>query len=361
MSARMSSVVVVGIATMLAIYRTVENYTELSDSADESIIDFCSAPVTSVEELVWMPSFMEEKDLELMDRSLQAGVLGKGGLYIPADCQPTSRIAILIPYRNRSSHLAHFLEIMHPFLQRQRLQYTIVVVNQTGEDPFLRGLMLNVGFLETLSRLPFRPDCFFLHDVDHIPERQGMVYQCSQASVLQFANAIDRYDYELRRDRDRIIPYGGVTAVTKAQFERINGFNNLFIGWGGEDVDFSYRISSKHIAVNVPVDELSRYTTMPHLPAAIYTELDKERFKNSEQTFTTDKTRLEENMKLLSVTESLVNNGISNSRDYYQVEAVEFHRTFTELKIRPEFELLQEHSAAAIQHLKDMAVVWGDE
>ena len=36
-------------------------------------------------------------------------------------------------------------------------------------------------------------------------------------------------------------------------------------------------------------------------------------------------------------------------------------RTFTELKIRPEFELLQEHSAAAIQHLKDMAVVWGDE
>jgi len=198
MSARMSSVVL-GIATILAIYRK---------SVDESNLDFCSPPITPVEELVSMPSFLEEKDLELVDRSMQGGMLGKGGSYIPTDCQPTSRIAILIPYRNRSSHLAHFLEIMHPILQRQRLQYTIVVVNQTGEDPFLRGLMLNVGFLEALSHLPFRPDCFFLHDVDHIPERQGMVYQCSQAGVVQFANAIDRYDYELRRDRERIIPYG---------------------------------------------------------------------------------------------------------------------------------------------------------
>jgi hypothetical protein len=35
--------------------------------------------------------------------------------------------------RNRSSHLAHFLGIMHPFLQRQNIQYTIVAVNQTGD------------------------------------------------------------------------------------------------------------------------------------------------------------------------------------------------------------------------------------
>jgi hypothetical protein len=41
---------------------------------------------------------------------------------------------MMVLYRNRSSHLAHFLGVMHPFLQRQNIQYTIVVVNQTGSQ-----------------------------------------------------------------------------------------------------------------------------------------------------------------------------------------------------------------------------------
>lgn len=35
--------------------------------------------------------------------------------------------------------------------------------------------------------------------------------------------------------------FGGVTAMTKEQYEAVNGFSNSFFGWGGEDDDFYNR------------------------------------------------------------------------------------------------------------------------
>ena len=35
--------------------------------------------------------------------------------------------------------------------------------------------------------------------------------------------------------------FGGVGSFAKADFERINGFSNMFWGWGGEDDDLYQR------------------------------------------------------------------------------------------------------------------------
>ena len=35
--------------------------------------------------------------------------------------------------------------------------------------------------------------------------------------------------------------FGGVTAISSEQFEQINGFSNIFWGWGSEDDDFLER------------------------------------------------------------------------------------------------------------------------
>jgi hypothetical protein len=59
--------------------------------------------------------------------------LQEDGRYQPPDCISQRQIAIVIPYRDRFEHLNIFLRNIHPFLQKQKLDYTIFVVEQAGK------------------------------------------------------------------------------------------------------------------------------------------------------------------------------------------------------------------------------------
>lgn len=102
-----------------------------------------------------------------------------GGFYKPKYCLPKHKIAILIPLRNREKNLRILLRHIHPFLQRQLLEYKIYVINQTGTEQFNKGATLNVGFIEALNDNPDW-DCFIFHDVDLLPEDDRNLYHCTQ-------------------------------------------------------------------------------------------------------------------------------------------------------------------------------------
>ena len=53
-----------------------------------------------------------------------------GGHWHPLNCTARQRLALIIPYRNRSDHLKSLLYRLHPLLQRQHIDYTIYVVEQ---------------------------------------------------------------------------------------------------------------------------------------------------------------------------------------------------------------------------------------
>ena len=83
------------------------------------------------------------------------------GHWSPKDCLPRFRIVLILPYRDRRSHLQSFLEYMHQFLQGQNVSYVILVVEQSSKKPFNRAKLFNIGFIEAsgLKRLS-RFDCF---------------------------------------------------------------------------------------------------------------------------------------------------------------------------------------------------------
>ncbi len=79
---------------------------------------------------------LKEDEDSLVLRMEEAGVK-PGGSYQPAECQSQQRVAIIVSLRDRENHLAIFLRYMHPFLQRQQLNYVIIVVEQSGQYPAL--------------------------------------------------------------------------------------------------------------------------------------------------------------------------------------------------------------------------------
>ncbi|CAI5773051.1 beta-1,4-galactosyltransferase 3-like [Podarcis lilfordi] len=160
-----------------------------------------------------------------------------GGHYSPPHCVARYKTAVIVPHKNHEKHLQHFLYYLHPFLQRQQINYCIYLIHQAGSGPFNRAKLLNVGVREAMKDDDW--DCLLLHDVDLIPENDYNVYVCDDYFPKQLSTAIDKLYYSF--------PYwsffGGVIALTPEHYMKINGFPNTFWDKDGEDDDIAERIA----------------------------------------------------------------------------------------------------------------------
>ncbi|RUS83871.1 hypothetical protein EGW08_008352 [Elysia chlorotica] len=174
-----------------------------------------------------------------------------GGLYIPQDCRPSHKVAVIVPFRERCQVDFYKDAVMHPFLQRQRLQYGVYVIEQVGDSLFNRALLMNVGYTEAL-RLHPSFDCFVFHDVDLLPLDDRISYSCGDQPIhltrLMYANL-----------------FGGASMLTRDMVEKVNGFSNVFFGWGGEDDDMSFRVRSHNMTINRYTLDIARYTMIRHV------------------------------------------------------------------------------------------------
>ena len=58
--------------------------------------------------------------------------------------------------------------------------------------------------------------------------------------------------------------FGGVSAMTVEQFRKVNGFSNMFWGWGGEDDDMSNRLRQKKLYISRYPANIARYRMLKH-------------------------------------------------------------------------------------------------
>jgi hypothetical protein len=149
------------------------------------------------------------------------------------------RLLVIIPFRDRKPHLDLLVPALSRYLTRNNIEFEIVVVNQTGDAPFNRGMLLNIGFL----MYGHGADYIACHDVDMIP--------------------IKEVDYgwtpTVRRLRcPTKWTMGGTVLINSEVFVRVNGWSNQYWGWGGEDRNMAHRMAHHGIEIGTAMSLRNR-------------------------------------------------------------------------------------------------------
>ncbi|XP_063895277.1 beta-1,4-N-acetylgalactosaminyltransferase bre-4 [Helicoverpa armigera] len=174
------------------------------------------------------------------------------------------KIGIIVPYRNRLHNLGIFLNNIHPFLMAQKLEYQIFVIEQYGTELFNKGRVYNAGFQEMMKFNTF--NCVIFHDLDLLPMDENILYNCPtlprhMCAVVNDTNMEKNYNVSYKHKS----LFGGVVAMTIEQFQRANGFSNLYFGWGGEDNDMYWRLRASGYPVVRYQAHVGIYHILPHL------------------------------------------------------------------------------------------------
>jgi len=180
----------------------------------------------------------------------------EGGAWSPPNCLSKYRVNLIVAYRNRQAQLDTFLHYFHRFLMRQEIDYRIIIVEQNRENLFNRGKLFNIGFREMEQRYPAH--CYVFHDVDLIATNLNNVYACSN-QPRHMSSALDAYQFQVPYARN----FGGVVALTRHQFQRVNGYSNSFYGWGGEDDEFYFRVRRQSPIIRFE-NAIAQYMTLNH-------------------------------------------------------------------------------------------------
>ncbi|KAL4224029.1 Beta-1 [Mactra antiquata] len=193
------------------------------------------------------------------DKQIVLADIKYGGIYRPRDCKQKDSVAIVIPYRDRIEHLNILINHLHAMLQRQKLYYGIYVVEMSLPVQFNRGLLANAGFMTAQSIGTY--SCYIIHDVDLLPLNDFNEYKCSPNNPKHLVTKNSKFKNDALPYTDYI---GGVLALTTEQYYRVNGFSNLYFGWGGEDDDMHLRIKARNFTIVRNAEHIGVYLALPH-------------------------------------------------------------------------------------------------
>jgi beta-1,4-galactosyltransferase 1 len=137
------------------------------------------------------------------------------------------KTVIIIPYRDRETHLNYFLENSYPKLKTLIPDLEIIIVEQIQGRKFNRGATINIGY-HYYNNLEYS---YITQDVDTYPNEVSLPYYSQELNLDEFLSI---YSYSGS--------VGGIVKFKGLDFVAINGFPNDFWGWGHEDKDFMNRI-----------------------------------------------------------------------------------------------------------------------
>ena len=129
------------------------------------------------------------------------------------------------------------------------LNKEIIVIQQEDNLPFMRGQLYNIGVKFSKGNYLALTD----NDIYHFRKLPlFMIYENNKKPIIGFTH-ISQIEYN--DGNPKIIKTelrGGTGAfnfMSKEDFYKVNGFSNLYIGWGAEDIDFMKRFNNNYLRV----------------------------------------------------------------------------------------------------------------
>ena len=167
------------------------------------------------------------------------------------------KLGIIVPYRNRPTHLQKFRDSIHKYFKNQ--DYELIVVEQADDLPFNRGKLLNIGFKHAVRN---HCDYVVFHDIDMLPV--DVDYSYSEVPIHLSTNFINSKEEIFKTY------FGGVTMFPTSLFEKVNGYSNDYWGWGFEDDDLLMRLTEANVFT-----DFEYYEVPKHLTSGIYLHGDR--------------------------------------------------------------------------------------
>lgn len=125
----------------------------------------------------------------------------------------------------------------------------IIVVEQADNRPFMRGQLYNVGAKYATGNYLALTD----NDIFHLRELPlFLIYSVEKCPLVCFKYITQLLynagNVRILNTEERPYGFGAFTFLSLSDFFRVNGFSNLYIGWGAEDKDFITRFD-KYIRI----------------------------------------------------------------------------------------------------------------
>ena len=151
-----------------------------------------------------------------------------------------SKLYLLVSYRDREKQLIQYVPYMKRYLNSLQIDHEIIIIEQDDYSLFNKGMLYNfaVKYINQLENSDINNAKTFLcfHDIDILPTKGTNYYKPDE-------NTFDHlYGYKFS--------LGGVFLCNFEDYIKINGFSNMYRGWGFEDNDIQRRVKSKNMEID---------------------------------------------------------------------------------------------------------------
>jgi hypothetical protein len=223
---------------------------------------------------------------------------------------------VIIPHRNNIEKLKKLLKLF------KNTKYDVVVIDQNNADELNKGLLSNIGFFIAKTKKNYSR--YLFHDVNIFPTTSLVEeYQENMDYNIKFANS-------------------DIIGFTEIDFEKINGFPNLFFGLDGQNESLDNRcirnkvqffksnnymttkpLTRKKINENEIFRDLTewKYNGVKQIDNFFINYKNYENMIEFEKSFVNGKDSNENNSKLLAEFTSNNNNNI----DFYKIDYLSSH------------------------------------